>query len=270
MPRINDPHYLRKQYQDAGNLNARIFLHRRFSVNNYGWFRWVFDQFDFPEDARVLELGCGPGLLWQENARRIPSGWEVTLSDFSPGMLSQARANLKDVPHPLAFEVIDAQNIPYPAAHFDAVIANHFLYHVPDRPRAIAEIRRVLKPDGKLYATTVGDHHMGEIVRLVNIFDPEGEIIIHGATFPFTLQNGGNQLRAAFERIEIRRYPDELRITEAQPLVDYILSSTRFSIPADDKLRAELLRFIESELTANDGVIVIPKESGMFLAAGTA
>jgi SAM-dependent methyltransferase len=266
MPRINDPHYLREQYQDAGNLNARIRLHQKFSVNDYGWFRWVFDRFDLSEDACILELGCGPGLLWQENARRIPSGWEVALSDFSPGMLSQARANLKGIPHPFAFEVIDAQNIPYPAARFDAVIANHFLYHVPDRTRAIAEIRRVLKENGRLYATTVGDDHMEKITRLVNRFDPGGEIIIHGVTFPFTLKNGGDQLRTAFARVEICRYPDELRITEAQPLVDYILSSTRFSIPADDALRADLLRFIESELAANDGVITVHKESGMLIA----
>ena len=267
MSHINDPQYLSTQYKTAQNLNARIRLHQMFSVNDYGWFRWVFDHYRLPENARILELGCGPGLLWQENAARIPSGWDVTLSDFSPGMLSQARANLKETPHPFTFRVIDAQNIPYPAAHFDAVIANHFLYHVPDRSRAIAEICRVLRPGGRFYATTIGDNHMRALVRMVNRFDAKSDIIIHGNLFPFTLQNGAEQLAAAFEQIEVRHYPDELRITSAQPLMAYILSNARFSIPVDDALHDNLLRFIKAELAANDGVIVIPKENGMFIAA---
>ena len=266
MPRINDPDYLSAQYKTADNLSARIRLHRRFSVNDYGWFRWVFDRFDLPETARILELGCGPGLLWQENAQRVPAGWEITLSDFSPGMLAQARRSLKGVSRPFDFAVIDAQHLSCPPARFDAVIANHFLYHVPDRPRTIAEIRRVLKPGGKLYATTVGDNHMGALTRLVERFDAQSEIVIHGRSFPFTLQNGSDQLRAAFAAVKIHRYPDELRVTEAWPLAEYILSSTRFSVPPGDRLRADLLRFLELELAARDGVIVIPKESGIFIA----
>ncbi len=54
------------------------------------------------------------------------------------------------------FKEIDAQSIPFEDETFDAVIANHMLYHVPDRPKAIAEIKRVLKPGGRLIATTIG------------------------------------------------------------------------------------------------------------------
>jgi ubiquinone/menaquinone biosynthesis C-methylase UbiE len=82
------------QYRDASNLNARIALHERFSTNAYGWQRWVFDQLELPPDARVLELGCGTGKLWVENRDRTPEGWDVTLTDASPGMLREARRNL--------------------------------------------------------------------------------------------------------------------------------------------------------------------------------
>ena len=44
------------------------------------------------------------------------------------------------------YAVLDLQALPFPEACFDAVIANHMLYHVPDRPRALAEVQRVLKP----------------------------------------------------------------------------------------------------------------------------
>jgi len=78
------------QYRDASNLNARIALHRRFSTNKAGWTRWVFDQLALPQECAILELGCGPADLWQQNAGCIPEGWHITLSDFSPGMVEKA------------------------------------------------------------------------------------------------------------------------------------------------------------------------------------
>ena len=48
---------------------------------------------------------------------------------------------------------------PYDDASFDAVIANHMLFHVPDRAKALAEMRRVLRPGGKLYTSTMGETH---------------------------------------------------------------------------------------------------------------
>src|SRR5258706_10720793 len=146
MSKIADQDYLlNQQYRDASNLNARIQLHVRFSQNTYGWHRWVFDQLKASPQSRVLELGCGPGRLWSENAARIPPGWEITLSDFSPGMIAEAQRNLASAGHSFAFERVDAQSIPFADASFDMVIANHMLYHVPGRPEALAEIPRVLR-----------------------------------------------------------------------------------------------------------------------------
>src|SRR3954453_4717747 len=95
-PLGTDPAYLRAdQYRDASNLNARIALHERFSTNPYGWHRWVFDHLRFAPQARLLELGCGAASLWRENRARIPNGWEIFLSDFSPGMAQEARCGLE-------------------------------------------------------------------------------------------------------------------------------------------------------------------------------
>ncbi len=54
--RLADTQFVTDQYQNAKNLNARIQLHQRFSTNKYGWHRWVFDQFSFPPQSRILEL----------------------------------------------------------------------------------------------------------------------------------------------------------------------------------------------------------------------
>jgi ubiquinone/menaquinone biosynthesis C-methylase UbiE len=267
MSRLTDQDYLlNEQYQDAGNLKARIGLHEGFSINKYGWFPWVFDQFDLPSDCRILELGCGPGDMWLENMSRISPGWEVTLSDFSPGMLEQAKVNLKDQAHGFVFELIDGQSIPYGDQRFEAVVANHMLYHVPDRPKALAEIRRVLKPKGQLYATTVGENHLRELPALLHKFDPNltGDTL-KGTENEFTLESGYPQLERFFSEVRIRRYEDDLVVTEAAPLVDYILSGIKLGVSG--YRRQAFTEFIEQELDQHDGAIRITKDSGLLIAA---
>ena len=66
---IDSARILREQYKDGSNLSARIRLHQRFSTNRYGFFRWMFDRIQIPESARVLELGCGTGILWRGSAQ---------------------------------------------------------------------------------------------------------------------------------------------------------------------------------------------------------
>ena len=265
MSEINDQDYLReKQYRDASNLNARIRLHVEFSTNKYGWFRWVFDQYELPTRASVLELGCGPGDLWLENISRIPKGWQITLSDFSTGMLAQVREKLSILARPINFELIDAQSIPYEDNQFDIVIANHFLYHVPDRSKALSEIRRVLKPGGQFYATTIGVNHMKELPELVARFDPENGAFLKSDEIPFNMENGEAQIRKYFSEVEQRRYQDDLRISDADVLVNYIFSGMRLGLNASQ--RDDLTAFIRQEMAANGGLINIQKDSGIFIA----
>lgn len=57
----------------------------------YPWQRRVFDHLALPAKCQVLEVGCGPGKLWLENAERLPPGWSVTLTDLSPSILQEER-----------------------------------------------------------------------------------------------------------------------------------------------------------------------------------
>ncbi len=271
MYKISDQSYLlNSQYKDASNLNARIQLHERFSTNPYGWLCWLFDQLEVSPQCRILELGCGPGSLWSANIERIPAGWEINLSDLSQGMLEEARRNLTGGSHSFRFLSADAQQIPFEDASFDAVLANHMLYHIQDRESALLEIRRVLAPRGRFYASTVGTQHMHELHSLIertysdNTFG-EGYFLWHNdGTDSFVLENGQAQIEPYFEDVRLSRYNDALEITEADPLIAYIMSGRAASL-FSEREKAQFARSVEEEL-AQLGVVHITKDSGVFTA----
>lgn len=269
MPTISDQVYLlTDQYKDAAHLDARVQLHLLYSTNQYGWHRWCFDQYGLPAQASVLELGCGPAYLWKANLDRLPADWRVTLSDFSAGMLEQAQENLGERASTFRIEVIDAQAIPFEAHTFDAVIANHMLYHVPDRSKALAEMQRVLKPGGQVYLATNGLTHLQELDDLQRRFDPEANFG-WSQTTPrfFSLDASDAEVTQFFADVHIVRYEDALNVTAAEPLVNYILSMT--TATEVKNRRNELHQFIERELTER-GVIRISKDSGMFIGTRAA
>jgi ubiquinone/menaquinone biosynthesis C-methylase UbiE len=256
---------LKEQYKTPANFNARVRLHGRFSVNQTrgGMFRWIFDQIDIPADACVLELGSGTALFWRANADRIPAGWRITLSDFSAGMLSDVRATVAAIPRPFRFMQTDAQALPFADHSFDAVIANHMLYHVADIPQALREIHRVLKPGAPCYSATMGLANMREFNDLVLRFIG---VPANRAAARFGLETGFDHMQKVFARVEVRRYQDALRVTEVQPIIDYI-ESNRIGKIATDSQKTALREFAETEIRAH-GAMHFSKDTGLLIAAG--
>jgi len=263
---MNHQEQVQQQYATAGNLNSRMALHWLFSTNKLGWNQWVFQNYDLHPGQKILELGCGSGYMWAGRADQMPEV-SLVLSDFSEGMLREAKENLCDMPG-VAFQVIDAQDIPFADAAFDIVIANHMLYHVPDIGRALGEIARVLKPGGTLYATTLGAGNFKEMFDLLHAFEPAFVFGQKPITGKFGLETGVDKLRGHFAEVEIRRHPDSLHVTQAQPLVDYVQSLMGFGnvVNIIKGEKAEMLGRYFENIIAQDGAIDISKDAGMFIA----
>jgi len=256
-----------EQYKNADRLKARIQLHQKFSTNPYGWFKWVFDQFDLSPKKRLLEIGCGSGALWLENNGRIPQTWQVTLSDFSAGMVEESKRNLDDSSKQITYEVSDGRFAPFANQVFDTVIANHMLFHINERQNALVEINRILKPGGTFYASTIGENHFKELSQILAGFNLSYRNYYSPALNPsgFTLENGAHQLSPWFEQIDIHRYPDALVVTEAEPLVGYILSI--LSESEIDGIQDEIVNLSKTfnKMIKQQGSIFIQKSSGIFI-----
>jgi ubiquinone/menaquinone biosynthesis C-methylase UbiE len=167
---ISSTQFLKEQYDNGKNLDIRIKLHQLYNTNKQDWHHWVFEQITFQESCKVIEFGCGSGVLWKKNKLNIQPGWDITLTDQSEGMLNDAKQNIGNLEN-INYKVMDVQSIQEKAHSYDVAIANHMLYHVQDLQSAISELHKVLKPSGKLYASTNGTNHMKEIQELIKEFD---------------------------------------------------------------------------------------------------
>lgn len=204
MSALNDPVHVREEYASEVRLLGRRTAYDYASGPNP--LELTFDAIASVRPRRALEVGCGPGEL----AERVQSelSAEVVAVDISPRMVELARARGVDA------RVGDVQELPFADAAFDCAIAAWMLYHVPDVPRALAELARVLEPGGRLVAVTNYVDHLQEARELIG-----------APARLFTAFSGENAealLRDAFSEVERREASGEIRFPNRESVVEYV------------------------------------------------
>ena len=258
MKSMNDKAVVEHQYKNADKLNIRIALHERYSTNKVPFGDWIVSNYDIKPGNKVLELGCGTGSIWKNHLQLLDNGSTIVLSDFSEGMLNEAKGNLGEQTN-IEYRIINIQDIPYEDNSFDVIIANMMLYHVPDLKKGLSEVARVLKKDGTFYCATYGEN--GIVQYLEGLLHEYGSH--NDMNKSFTLQNGAEKLSEHFGEVIRLDREDGLEITNIDDLIEYIYSTTRMANIADVD-RDTLEEILRSRMV--DGVIYIPKEYGMFVA----
>jgi SAM-dependent methyltransferase len=257
--------YLRDvQYRDSSRLAARARLHVKYGTASVAWFPWLATQVDWPTEARVLEVGCGAGWMWAEAAARLPGDLDLTLTDLSSGMVTEAIERVGSLGRyrRTTGRVADAQELPFRSGSFDIVVANYVLHHVPDTRRAVGEMARVLSPHGTLVVACVGDGHLAELHQIRR--EVFGEPLADALASTFGASAGAQVLPASFGTVDWRPYRDRLDCRDPDDVVEY-LSSTP---PVEDASALEQARVVDAvraRFAAGGGRLRVSKDTGLFV-----
>ena len=205
---FSDPAYVREQYATEQGLAARKSIYGETSGPDAR--EVMFGAIAEVGPDAVLEVGCGEGELAERVGRELKAS--VVAIDQSERMVELARVRGVNA------RVGDAQELPFADHSFDVVVAAWMLYHVPDLDRALVEMRRVLRPGGRLVASTNYKDHLHEMLALVGITR---------WPIPFSGENGAAILARTFPYVEERDSSGTVTIRDAAAISAYLNSSVQ-------------------------------------------
>lgn len=120
----------------------------------------IFDSLALRGDEKVLDVGCGSGLLLNEAAKRLTSGKATGIDIWAPHSgggnyaLLMKNSQAEGVADKIEFKQADVRKLPFEDASFDVIVSSGALHHISrersDHEQAIGEMLRALKPDGKI------------------------------------------------------------------------------------------------------------------------
>lgn len=256
---IADTDNVKAQYRDSSKLERRASIHK-FGTAPIGWFDWVAEQAQLADGAEILEVGCGPGWLW--GAPAFPSNLALTLTDLSEGMASEALARVRALGRYRSVEgqAADVAALPFADDSFDAVLACHMMYHVPDPGAALDEMIRVLRPGGALIITTNGEDNMGEMYRLAHAAWDAPEVDPAGISFG--IEAAIEAFEARLQSVSVSTYRDILKVTDGEAIVGALTSYPPGENASEAQLQS-LRSMIARTMEAHSGVFPINKRQGL-------
>ncbi|MDH4176362.1 MAG: methyltransferase domain-containing protein [Thermoleophilia bacterium] len=207
---LTDPAYVRRQYASEQGLATRRAIYANAAGPDAH--EVVLDAVREAAPGSVLDVGCGEGEL----AERIQGelGATVVAIDQSARMVEISRARGVDA------GVADAQRLPFEDGEFDVVLAAWVLHHVRDIPATLVELRRVLRPGGRLVAATNRADHLQELWHLAGI---------DRLPLTFGAEDGAEHLASHFERVERHDVGGTVTLFDADAVRRYIASSGLFA-----------------------------------------
>jgi SAM-dependent methyltransferase len=218
MVRLDDPDVIGEQYRDPARLAARqaIWAFRRPAID---FVSWALGHVDLDGDETVVDVGCGNGQYLCTLLELGHRGHLVGV-DISTGMLAA-------VPSRAGRVGADAQALPIADSAAALTLAMHMLYHVPDKQKAVSELRRVTKPHGRVVVSLPDRQSLHELHQLIEECASRLDLSIAPDDPGLGFDEATSLLAGLFETVRRIDVPGVLQVTEARPVVDYTASLSR-------------------------------------------
>lgn len=226
MNSLNDPEAVRQAYADEKRYAQRMA--KQETATGPDPYDVVFAAVAEGEPREVLEVGCGRGELAERISLELSA--HVVALDQSARMVELTAARGVEA---IIGDVVD---MPFADASFDCAVAAWMLYHASDLDQALAELRRVLTPSGRLIAATSSEQNLAEVWQLV------GEIGAPGGGF--TVESAEAALRRHFSDVEQRDVFGTVAFPDRQAAHDYLAATTTAEV-------ADLLPQLDRPLVAS-------------------
>lgn len=265
--RVDRSKKIRDHYASDESLVVRIRTHEIYTVPRVNFPEWVLDRITWLGIETVLDVGCGSASYTGPTRDRCS---HYIAADLSLGMLRNRELNGTDRLN------LDAIALPFRARSIDVILANHMLYHVPDLVATMIGFRRVLKPAGKLVAATNSDtfmHQINEIIDDASLSLGGGRLrnpSRKGFFWPFSLENGRDQLLAVFDQVTLHELHSELVFPRTDPVIAYIDSARELYRPhiknkvSWQAILSEVERRVQEQIDAQ-GTFRVIKHNGVFV-----
>jgi SAM-dependent methyltransferase len=206
-------------YADDRRIRSRMAIYAYAeTAADPGW-RTSFIPWDGTQI--VADVGCGNGFDLRQIVPQGRCRYAIGL-DLSAGMLR----SLEDLRQSGGLSLVqaDAQRLPLPDGSVDVALAMHMLYHVPDIPAAIGELRRITKPGGTVLASTNSSVHLAEIDELLGaaLSSQLDRPVRATPALSFTTESGAAMLSREFSGVSLHTLDVLLSIPSAQPVIAYV------------------------------------------------
>lgn len=241
---------LRRYYATDRYLRIHEETQAKYGFPSVDFVRWTLATIDWMGDEVILDIGAGRGSHYARLVQDQPAIAYFAL-DLSPNLLLN---------HPCAADRLiqgDAMRLPFSDDSFDIVMANHVLYHLADIETGLAEIKRVLKPDGRVLAATDSLQTLPELQvlfrRAIVLLSKNGAQV-NPPALPcdgFALENGTRMLARHFYAVVRHDLPCQLQFDDVEPALKYLDSMRELrqdSLP-DDISWDDIMLIMRQQLT---------------------
>jgi ubiquinone/menaquinone biosynthesis C-methylase UbiE len=196
-------------------------------------------------DEHLLEIACGPGILAEAVAPLVK---ELVCVDATPAMIILARERLaKTGVTNVKFVESFAEQLPFEDAQFDVIVTRLSLHHFADIPAVLAELRRVLRSQGRLVVADIVTSEDPEEARLHNALeqlrDPSHVRMFSAKELIQALQSAGFELKSKNDWMQPRAFEEWARIVSSpartRPLLEIMRTLCRAGLDAGVRMREE-------------------------------